>query len=352
MMMLHATKTSCTTQHYATKSHIEDFRLTQQSLTVIFLCECTPKSFKYCVVPLSQSVSLKYPNEQRPTPVPKPRRRPGMLASSKSTDKLDDFSSDANSLTNSCPEPPRALHRRPNISISVSSLPALMTEEGGEATYLQLDEVAMVKDEQKNRLRSGGKSCSVSAINKQRSSYENPDDPIYVKFPVTEPPTPPPRDQPFRFSDLSAKRATSLYSNRSQDQRALRPNRLSVIDEKDESVKSPQGLMTPRNQRTTQSMKSPRVRSDSLLLEPDPFLRRPSFDRQRSRGDILISEVVTSVKAKVRRSQKCEVYGWDTFRSAFLYNIGSKKISPPEKMCEKDSRYRGYECCTTDAHVH
>ena len=72
-----------------------------------------------------------------------------MLASSKSTDKLDDFSSDANSLTNSCPEPPRALHRRPNISISVSSLPTLMTEEGGEATYLQLDEVAMLKDEQK-----------------------------------------------------------------------------------------------------------------------------------------------------------------------------------------------------------
>ncbi|CAI8037002.1 hypothetical protein GBAR_LOCUS20712, partial [Geodia barretti] len=258
------------------------------------LCRIKPRTGTF----LEKSVSLKYPSEQRPKPVPKPRRRPGMLASSKSTDKLDDFSSDANSLTNSCPEPPRALHRRPNISISVSSLPALMTEEGGEATYLQLDEVAMLKDEQKNRLRSGGKSRSVSAINKQRSSYENPDDPIYVKFPVTEPPTPPPRDQPFRFSDLSAKRATSLYSNRSQDQRALRPNRLSVIDEKDESVKSPQGLMTPRNQRTTQSMKSPRVRSDSLLLEPDPFLRRPSFDRQRSRGDILISEVVTSVKAK------------------------------------------------------
>ena len=334
-MMLHATKTSFTTQHYATKTHIEDFRLTQQSLTVVFLCECTPKSFKYCVVPLSQSVSLKYPSEQRPKPVPKPRRRPGMLASSKSTDKLDDFSSDANSLTNSCPEPPRALHRRPNISISVSSLPALMTEEGGEATYLQLDEVAMLKDEQKNRLRSGGKSRSVSAINKQRSSYENPDDPIYVKFPVTEPPTPPPRDQPFRFSDLSAKRATSLYSNRSQDQRALRPNRLSVIDEKDESVKSPQGLMTPRNQRTTQSMKSPRVRSDSLLLEPDPFLRRPSFDRQRSRGDILISEVVTSVKAKVRRSQNCEVYGWDTFRSALLYNWQQKIPPPRENGCPK-----------------
>ena len=295
-----------TQQNHTLKTFVSN-----NKVSLLYFCVSVHFNIQYSpVVPLSQSVSLKYPSEQRPKPVPKPRRR---LASSKSIEKLDDLSSDANRLGNSCHQPPRALCRRPNISISVSSLPALMTEE---ATYLQLDEVAMLKDKQKNTLRSVGKSRSISATKKQRSSYENPDDPIYVKFPVTEPPTPPPRDQYFRFSHISAKRATSLYSNRSQDQRALRPNQLSVIDEKDESVKSPQGLMTPRNQHTTQSMRSPRVKSDCLLLESDPFLRRPSFDRQRSRGDILISEVVTSVKAKVRSSGKLSgelctfLYNW------------------------------------------
>ena len=213
------------------------------------------------------------------------------LAASQSTDKLDDLC-DANSPVTRCPEPPRTLRRRPNISISVCSIPTLMAEQTDEATYLQLDEIAMLKDQKKNA-KTGiiGKSRGMKK-QKQCTSYENPDDPIYVKFPVTEPPTPPPRDQEFRFL---TKHGTLLYNNPSQG-----PNRLSVIDEKDESMKSPQGLMTPRNKRTTQSIKSPRVKNDSSLLEPNPvFLPRPSFDRQRSRGDVLISEVVSSVKAKV-----------------------------------------------------
>lgn len=226
--------------------------------------------------------------------------------SSKSSDKLDELSD--GEFASSCPEAPRTLYRRPNISISVSSLPAALMGEHRqqEATYLQLDEVAMLKDQQKNTPKGTHRPSTTSAAKKSTSvsSYENPDDPIYVKFPVSEPPTPPPRDQQFRFTNLPTKRTTSLYNNRPQDhQQFLRPNRLSVIDEKDESVKSPQGLTTPRRQRTmSQSMKSPRVKSDTaVMLEPPPPLRRPSLDRQRSRGDILISEVINSVKAKVRR---------------------------------------------------
>ena len=179
--------------------------------------------------------------------------------------------------------------------MSVSSLPASLKagEHSEEATYLQLDEVAMLKAQDKkpqstNRPRSIPKIRSADP-----SSYENPDDPIYVKFPVTEPPTPPPRDQEFKFTGV-VQRAASHYGGRFS-----RPSQLSVIDEKEEGVKSP-GQLTPRNQRTTQSLRSPR-RSDASLLELPPSTRRPSLDRQRSRGDILISEVVSSVKAKVRQ---------------------------------------------------
>ena len=234
------------------------------------------------------------------------------MTPSKSTEKLDqlfrDFSGSKSSNVYDC-DPTHLFYRNPAISMSMSSFPVALKDEqtNEDDTYLQLDAVAMLRA-QENPLETRSLPASRQTSSEQphaglrkhnsTSSYENPDDPLYVKFPITEPPTPPPRDQEFRFTN-STKRVSSLRD--SKDQRSVRPTRLTVIDEGEESAKSPQGTMTSRNQRTTQSMKSSH-RVDCSTLAPPLSSGRPGLERQRSRGDILISEVLTSVKAKVRET--------------------------------------------------
>lgn len=151
-------------------------------------------------------------------------------------------------------------------------------------TYLQLDATAMLNDQKKQISYAREQPSSMTKKPNSFTAHESPDDPIYITIPVSEPPTPPPRDQEFKFSH-EPQRTVSLHVPPS------RPKRLSVIDERDENMKSP-GVPSPRNQRTTQSLRSPR-RPDSLEAS------RPCLDRQSSRGDVLISEVLSTVKSKV-----------------------------------------------------
>ena len=194
---------------------------------------------------------------------------------------------------------PHSLYKYQKVSTSESSLPGLKLESADDEmpAYLQLDALAMVKDQEKATVCVEAQKRPDSLTEKWRNSYESPDDPIYIKLPVSEPPTPPPRNQEFKFSRRS-KNAVSLHSP------FARPNRLSVIDERDESIKSPNNPTTPHNQplRATQSVRSPRKGEKPALelprtntLEPP----RPTLGRQNSRGDVLISEVLTTVKAKV-----------------------------------------------------
>ena len=158
--------------------------------------------------------------------------------------------------------------------------------DDGGPTYLQLDAEAMVKAQKKDAVCAGGSKHHKSP--KKHTLCEETEDPLYITIPVSEPPTPPPRDQEFKFS-RRVPHALSVNST------LPRPNRLSVIDERDESLKSPCGSTTPSHkQRTTQSMRSPR-RPEPHTLEPP----RPALGRQHSRGDIHIAEVVSTVKSKV-----------------------------------------------------
>ena len=216
------------------------------------------------------------------------------MTSSISSDKLDCLCGEGEDpAISSCPHPSRPLHHSPGFSVSVISLPTLASEGADEDTYLQLDAVAMLRAQQKGKQPVSGKPRPSSVPEKHSTSslsYEKPDDPLYVTLPLTEPPTPPPRDQVFRFS-RSVQQATSLAGP--QDQKSARPSQLSVIEERDESAKSPQGQMTHhRTRRTSQSMMSPRLAGHF-------HLHLPSMDQQRSRGDILISEVISSFKSKV-----------------------------------------------------
>ena len=249
---------------------------------------------------------------------------------------------------------PQSLLQSSTMSASISHLPGLNVEDADD-TYLQLDAIGMVKAEAKKttekrntlhvnikkpgpllkRQSSPGLFChsetkeplltlsnansiendysngaeprrantsngshtvqdkkepppSLSLSQPETNSDETSDEGIYVRIPASGPPTPPPRDQDFKFT-RGTPQTSSLHS---------RPNCLSVIAEKDESIKSPLGAGPPsltRNQRTAQSMKSPRAEAPQTLAPP-----RPTLSRQGSRGDVLISEVVNNVKGKVR----------------------------------------------------
>lgn len=278
-------------------------------------------------------------------PIPKPRK--SLPTAAKSTECLDDNTEEASGLTI-----PSSLYLSSAVSGSVPSLPGVadLTDDGSP-TYLQLDAVAMQKAQRKNYPRAAikkphplmkrssspgffgqdqgahqanGKSTeNIYTSNPQAKPVETPahqdvptvatdsqalkktlkplqlsppviisdDDPIYVKIPATGPPTPPPRDQEFTFT-RGKPQSASLHSPFSG------PKRLSIIDEKDESLKSPNMAGTPgltRTPRTSQSMKSPH-RGDPQTLAPP----RPHFTRQSSRGDVLISQVLCNVKGKVR----------------------------------------------------
>ena len=280
-------------------------------------------------------------NEQRPKPIPKPRKRKESLpTNTKSTECLDDIT-DKTSDPACAPAKPGSLYTSSAVSGSVPLLPGLGIDQADDETtmYLQLDAEAMQKAQRKDDSRMNDKKahpllkrrsspglldqsampqapplshvkddCSTAedslALKKQilkplllspprTSSYENSDEPIYVKIPPSGPPTPPPRDQDFKFT--RGKPCTSSLNSP-----LSHPKRLSVIDEKDESLKSPYAAGAPglvRPQGMTQSMKSPR-RGEAQTLAPP----RPNLSRQGSRGDVLISQVLCNVKAKVSRS--------------------------------------------------
>lgn len=208
-----------------------------------------------------------------------------MPVTSKSIEHLDNCTEDPLVLPR-----PQSLYCSSDISASTSSLGRLWKEptDNGGPTYLQLDAAAMAKAQEKNVTRDTTQDKKAHASAKQ-TSCEDAEDPVYITIPVSEPPTPPPRDQEFKFSRM-APHTFSLHST------FTRPNRLSVIAERDESIKSPGGPVTALKQRTTQSMKSPRRPEPQHTLEAP----RPVLGRQHSRGDTHISEVISTVKAKVR----------------------------------------------------
>ena len=311
------------------------------------------------VLPI-QSMSVTCIDDQRPKPVPKPRKRRSDVAVRR--EQLNDaaensFHSHADNLL----KPGRLSSA---ISGSVPSLPKISPDltGSGDNTYLQLDAVAMAgaqrargrensyvnvkrphplqtrksnpmllseneehrpaplwsarsmldfhtkadatfKISQPQPIPNGKSTTSENGhpIRRQSSrhlsisppsseSNEIQDEHIYVEIPASGPPTPPPRDEiSFQFH-----RGTT----QSASWNSPRPTRLSIIDEKEESLKSPQ-LKTPgewpdRMARSMRDKKTP-LKEDPQNLAPP----RPSFGRQSSRGDVLISRVQSSVKAKV-----------------------------------------------------
>ena len=288
---------------------------------------------------LIQSMSVR---EHGTKPIPKPRK--SLPTAAKSTECLDDTTEEASGLTI-----PSSLYLSSAVSGSVPFLPgAEDPTDDGSPTYLQLDAVAMQKAQRKNYPRAAirkphplvkrssspgflGQDQQASAKSTENMYTPTPrakpvetpthqdvptvatdnqalkktlkplhlsppvivsdDDPIYVKIPATGPPTPPPRDQEFTFT-RGKPQSVSLHSPFSG------PKRLSIIEENDESLKSPNMAGTPgltRAPRTSQSMKSPRRGDPQTLALP-----RPHFGRQSSRGDVLISQVLCNVKGKVR----------------------------------------------------
>lgn len=285
---------------------------------------------------LIQSMSVKE------RPIPKPRK--SLPTAAKSTERLVDSKEETSGLTK-----PSPLYLSSAVSGSVPFLPGAVDPPDDESPlYLRLDEVGMQNAQRKNYPHVGIKKpnpmvkrssspgffgdqrplqastnakstedihTSTAKANPLGSQFTPPvptvatdsqalkktlkpldlsppviisdDDPIYVKIPATGPPTPPPRDQ-FTFTRGKPQTA-SLHSPFSGASK-----RLSIIDEKDESLKSPGTPGLTRAIRTSQSMKSPRRGDPQTLALP-----KPHFARQSSRGDVLISQVLCNVKGKV-----------------------------------------------------
>lgn len=114
---------------------------------------------------------------------------------------------------------------------------------------------------------------------------------IYVEIPPKSPPTPPPR-MPKRF-DLH--RATWHAAPSS------RPKHLGPIAERDESLASPHPTVsTPDWARPVRMVQSMKIKGGPFRVESQNLVHdTPSFSRQGSRGDVLISRVLSTVKSRV-----------------------------------------------------
>lgn len=283
----------------------------------------------------AHSGSVKYTAEQRPKPVPKPRKRmSAVFISGEGSNGLDhtvESTSPRSSvppLTRVSSDPelvsrqhnnylqllagtpvskPRAVptDKLPNHLEKQQSNPIILPQgKSDRAADYTVPLVTLTKPGASRRVNPGSTkpqvNCEATPTETplpngrprftKAGSTEDLEGHIYVEIPASGPPTPPPR----RF-DLH--RATWHAVPPS------RPKQLGPIVERDESLASPHPTgATPDWPKPVRMVQSMKIRGGPFRGESQHFApERPNFSRQGSRGDALISRVLSTIKSRVSR---------------------------------------------------
>lgn len=277
------------------------------------------------------SGSVKYTAELRPKPVPKPRKRMSALfISGEDSDGQDSavgnnsHRSSATPLTRVSSDPellsrqqnnylqliagtpvskPRAVptNQMPNHLEKQQSSPTL---RGGAVEYA-VPLVTLAKPGASRRINpAAGKpqvnheatAAEIPIPNGRHrptkaSSSDDLEGHIYVEIPPNGPPTPPPRTHK-RFDPHRATWHAAPSS---------RPKHLGPIVERDESLASPHPTgSTPDWVRPVRMVQSMKIKGGPFRVESQNLVPEiPSFSRQGSRGDVLISRVLSTIKSRV-----------------------------------------------------
>ena len=278
------------------------------------------------------SGSVKYTAELRPKPVPKPRKRMSALFISGEDSGGQDSAVGNTSPQSSAPpltrvsSDPELLSRQNNYLQLIAGTPVskpraiptdqmpnhlqkqrsspILSKRGGAMDYT-VPLVTLTKLGASGRVNPAAVKPQVNheatateipiPNGRHRLTKANSSDDfeghIYVEIPPNGPPTPPPR----AHKRFDPHRATWHAAPSS------RPKHLGPIVERDESLASPHPTgSTPDWVRPVRMVQSMKIKGGPFRVESQNLVPEiPSFSRQGSRGDVLISRVLSTIKSRV-----------------------------------------------------